>query len=73
MGVVTLHLDDDIEKLLRELARKKGKKKGAMSEVVEEALLNLAIEEEFDNLIRELKKGVRAEVGRLRREDIYEV
>ncbi|HDM60379.1 MAG TPA: hypothetical protein ENF96_01850 [Archaeoglobus veneficus] len=49
------------------------KQERAMSEVVEEALLNLAIEEEFDNLIRELKKGVRAEVGRLRREDIYEV
>jgi len=30
-----------------------------MSEVVEEALLNLAVEEEFDNLIQELKKGVR--------------
>jgi len=36
------------------LARKNQER--AMSEVVEEALLNLAIEEEFDNLIQELKK-----------------
>jgi len=73
MGTVTLHLRDDVERVLRELAKKKGKKKGAMSEVVEEALLSLDVNDEFKKVLDELRKGVRVGVERLKRDDIYEI
>ncbi len=73
MGIVTLHLRDDVEKLLRELAKRRGKKKGAMSKVVEEALLNLYVNDEFDKLLNELRRGIKVGVKKLKREDIYEI
>jgi len=42
MGIITVSLDDDIEQVLRTLAKRLyGSKKGAISKVIEEAIKNL--------------------------------
>ncbi len=59
MGTITISLDDDIERKLREIARVKfGGSKGAISKVIESALRNYFSQLEADvTIFRAYKDG----------------
>jgi hypothetical protein len=78
MGNVIFALDDDYEKLLRNLAKKKhGGKKGALSKVVSEALRRYNDEDErevlIDQFFTKMQKGLSFEYKMYKhRSEIYD-
>ena len=71
MGVITISLDDDAERILREIAGRRGKKKGALGETIAE-LLKTARNDEIASLLEELKRGFPINVGKIKRDELYE-
>ncbi len=72
MGIITVSLPDDVEEKIRALAARKAKKKGAISETIEELVRNLEAKDKIERILDDLRQGYPINAGKIERAEIYE-
>ncbi len=72
MGIITISLSDEVEKKIRALAARKGKKKGAISETIEELVRSVEAKDTIRRVLEDLKQGYPINAGKIKRAEIYE-
>ncbi len=72
MGVITLSLPDETERLLRELAEREfGKKKGAISKLIQKILENYVKSMDIEEILKKFSFSYKGKID-LKRDDIWE-
>ncbi len=71
MGIITISLSDEVEKKIRALAARKGKKKGAISETIEELVRSVEAKDKIRRVLEDLKQGYPIN-AKIKRAEIYE-